>query len=113
MSSDSKIINFINLDDNKISSDINSGSEEKIKVNNFEKIKYKLDYFREKTLNNLTEFFNFLIGLKECFGKYFPEENNLFPNKKNLFAVRKNSIENDNSNNVCFYNEKMEAKDLM
>ncbi len=47
ISSESKkaLLNY--KDDNKLTSEINSSNEDKLKINNFEKLKFKLENYRE------------------------------------------------------------------
>lgn len=103
---------FDNIDENKLTSELNSSNEEKIKINNFEKLKFKLDSYREKTINTLSEFLNFVNGLKENFGKFLQEDNG--NTKKNLFHVSKSaeSMENENTHVLGLDVKYMDIGDL-
>ncbi len=96
LTDDSKILDLIKFDENKVTSEMNSTNEDKSKINNFEKIKYKLENLREKTLNTLTDFLNFINNLKDNFGKYLNLDS--ISAKKSLFQVTKPEENFDSEN---------------
>lgn len=110
--SESKILSNILEPDEKIISETNANhmDPDKVKFNNFEKLKYKMELLRDKVYNILNEVFTFVSHIKENI-----EKSDLIENvslKRNLFLVSKTTESGDNDQSHSNTNNEFKFPDF-